>query len=353
MKKKIWGICFLLAISLAGCGKEEENIEPEHMTADREEENIEPEYVTENREEVNAESEHAADRKEENHETEKGFSFADVKNLEFYFASGAGGWHTEMQIKADGSFSGVFLDSDMGDCSEEYPNGVCYYCEFSGTFEEPEKIDETTYSTEIAAIELSKEAGTEEIIDGILYRYSTPYGLDEAEKILIYQKGSKTSNLPEEYMNWVRNDMKDSDAAELPFYGLYNVKAQNGFSSYEVSEDDFSEYLGQMEAKAEEIRNSLQGDFLSQGDMNVMAEDLYKTWDEVLNQLWSKLKGKLSEEEFQVLLEEQRAWITKKEAEVEEAGKEVEGGSLYPLLTYTTAADLTEERVYELYELLK
>lgn len=342
MKKRILGICLLLSISLAGCGKEVIQ-EPEHVAADRKEEVIrEAEDVS-------------ADRKEEKQENESAntFSFADVENLEFYFASGAGGWCTVMQMKADGSFSGVYFDSDMGDWSEEYPNGTCYYCEFSGKFTEPEKVDEDTYSTEIEAIELSKEAGTEEIIDGILYRYSTPYGLDEAEKILIYRKGSKISNLPEEYMSWVRNDMVDPDATELPFYGLYNEKAQNGFSSYEVTEDSFAEYLDEMKGKAEEIRNSLQEDSLSQGDMNVMAADLYKIWDEVLNQLWSKLKDELSEEEFQVLLEEQRAWIAKKEAEVEEAGKEVEGGSLYPLLTYTTAADLTEERVYELYELLK
>ena len=38
---------------------------------------------------------------------------------------------------------------------------------------------------------------------------------------------------------------------------------------------------------------------------------------------------------------------------MEEAGKEVEGGSMYPLITNTKAAEITEERVYEFYELLK
>ena len=40
-------------------------------------------------------------------------------------------------------------------------------------------------------------------------------------------------------------------------------------------------------------------------------------------------------------------------AAVEAAGKEVEGGSAYPLVVNSEAAKLTEERVCKLYELLK
>ena len=64
-------------------------------------------------------------------------------------------------------------------------------------------------------------------------------------------------------------------------------------------------------------------------------------------------KQRLSEDEFKVLLEEQREWIIDKEAAVKETGKEVEGGSLYALVVNMKAAEITEERVYELYEILK
>lgn len=314
MKRRLWGICFLLCIVFSGCGKKETI--PEAAQEQTEQEQLEEETI-------------------EAEDTGK-FSFSDLANLEFYFASGAGGWRTVMQIEEDGSFSGIFSDSDMGDSSEEYPNGVFYYCEFYGEFQQPKKIDAYTYTTEIRTIELANEPGTEEIIDGKLYRYSTPYGLDGAE----------------EYRNWVRNDMADPEAEHLPFYGFYNVKAQNGFSSYPIQEL-LTEYMESVKLYAGELRDSLQEDNLSQGDMNVMAQELYEMWDSALNRLWGELKEKLPEDEFQVLLEEQRAWIQKKETEVEEAGKDVEGGSLYPLITYTTAADLTEERVYELYEMLK
>ena len=41
-----------------------------------------------------------------------------------------------------------------------------------------------------------------------------------------------------------------------------------------------------------------------------------------------------------------------KEEAVEKAGKEFEGGSIYPLIVNTEAAKITEERVYQLYEIL-
>lgn len=40
--------------------------------------------------------------------------FSQLKDLEFYFASGAGGWRTILHIDGYGSFSGTYSDSDMG-----------------------------------------------------------------------------------------------------------------------------------------------------------------------------------------------------------------------------------------------
>ena len=60
-----------------------------------------------------------------------------------------------------------------------------------------------------------------------------------------------------------------------------------------------------------------------------------------------------AEEEFEKLQAEQRIWIEEKEKTIEEAGKEVKGGSIYSLVVNSEAAKITEERVYELYELLK
>ena len=87
--------------------------------------------------------------------------------------------------------------------------------------------------------------------------------------------------------------------------------------------------------------------------MNLKSQELYELWDGALNYLWGELKDSLPEEDFSKLLDEQRIWIVEKEKSVEEAGKEVEGGSIYSMVVNMEAAKITEERVYELYELLK
>ena len=280
------------------------------------------------------------------------FDFKAFENLEFYFASGAGGWRTFLNIEEDGSFFGEYSDSDMGSTGEGYPNGTYYYCKFNGKFTEAVKVNDYTYSMKIEEISCVNEPETSEIIDGILYYYATPYGMEGAEEVLIYLPGAPIAELPEEYLNWVCNDMVDPDAVELSFYGLYNVTEQNGFSSYDTS-GRIEDMIAASEEWALTIRASLEHDTLTQADMNVKAMELYENWDAALNTLWSELKERLPEDEFNVLLEEQRVWIADKEAAVKEAGKEVEGGSLYALVLNMKAAEITEARVYELYEMLK
>lgn len=161
---------------------------------------------------------------------ESSCSFADFSNLQFRFSSGAGAWATELEIHEDGSFSGEYYDSDMGDRSENYPNGVQYRCDFSGQFTELEKVNAYTYSMKIAEMNYEKETDTEEIKDGILYRYSEAYGLAGAENILIYLPNTPVLELPKEFLMWVRCG---EDEIALPFYGLYNEAKELGFSSFQ------------------------------------------------------------------------------------------------------------------------
>lgn len=116
--------------------------------------------------------------------------------------------------------------------------------------------------------------------------------------------------------------------------------------------DELDEYMASLEAQAADIKAALE-QAQSQSEMNQKAHELYVLWDDALNELWGKLQDSLPEDEFDELLDEQIQWIEDKENAVEEAGKEVEGGSMYPLITNTKAAGITEERVYEFYELLK
>lgn len=169
---------------------------------------------------------------------EEGFSFTQLKKLQFVFSSGAGGWATLLTIDENGGFSGEWYDGEMGETGEDYPNGTMYRSEFTGTFAQPEKVNEYTWSTRILEMSYAEEIGKEEIRDGVRYCYGEAYGLDGAEEILIYLPGAPLAELPEEFRLWVDYAVQTAGAeTELPFYGLYNEAEQNGFSSYAREHD--------------------------------------------------------------------------------------------------------------------
>lgn len=114
-----------------------------------------------------------------------------------------------------------------------------------------------------------------------------------------------------------------------------------------------TEYLTFIKEQSDAMKTSLEQDALTQTDMNLKSEELRTLWDEALNHLMDEAKKCLSEDEMEKLTAEHTAWTADMKTAVELAGKEVAGGSLYPLVVNTEWAKLTEERVYKLHELLQ
>ena len=85
---------------------------------------------------------------------------------------------------------------------------------------------------------------------------------------------------------------------------------------------------------------------MGQQEMNQHSAQWYQLWDDELNSLWSRLSDELDAETKAKVLEEQRAWIKRKEANVKAVGMQALGGSLQPLLESETAAEMTRARVY-------
>lgn len=149
----------------------------------------------------------------------------------FRFASGAGGWSTDLEVAADGSFTGVYYDSD---------NGMVTFCNFHGEFSQPVQVDEYTYSMRLESIEQEETEGEETVTDGVRYIALSPYGLDDADEILIYLPGSQRQDLPEGFVGWAETwhpwDTEDRMTSQegtdkLTRYGLYNVSGEQGFVS--------------------------------------------------------------------------------------------------------------------------
>jgi len=283
-------------------------------------------------------------------EREETVSFEELKYIEFRFNSGAGAWGTVLRIQPDGSFAGNYRDTDMGDVDGNYPNGTVYLSEFSGRFSQPERINGYTYALKVEDLQYVREPGTEEIREGTHYCYSTAYGLDGTEELLLYLPGAPLEELTETYRYWCNATLYGYEGTLLPHYGLYNPGQEHGFYSVDILENVREDVRRAEEASAG-LDVWLETNY-TQTDMNMAAQDRYQIWDGVLNSLWAVLKEVLPKEEMDRLTREELDWIREKEAAVEAAGAEVEGGSIYPAVVNGTAAQLTRERVYVLLEYL-
>lgn len=103
--------------------------------------------------------------------------------------------------------------------------------------------------------------------------------------------------------------------------------------------------LAKIEAQSCEYENADWGS-MGQQEMNRLTAQWYQLWDEELNLLWNSLSDELSSERKTEILDEQRAWIKRKEIRVRGAGAEALGGSLQPQLENDTAKDMTRARAY-------
>lgn len=124
----------------------------------------------------------------------------------------------------------------MGDISSQYPFGTEYICEFSGAFSESEKVSDFVYSTHVVSLEYDSDpAEAVQYVDGVRYIATTPYGLYEADEMLIYLPGYPVADLPEGVRGWLNSAEEfwnpDTRPSTLPFYVLSNVNDGNAFYS--------------------------------------------------------------------------------------------------------------------------
>ncbi|MCI9338879.1 MAG: M56 family metallopeptidase [Lachnospiraceae bacterium] len=154
----------------------------------------------------------------------------DTPPLRFVMASGAGSWGTSLTLYPDGSFDGVYSNAEM-DRAEEYPRGTCYYCEFSGKFDHITKIDEYTYSMELAELSYGTEVEKVWIQEEIRYIGAEAFGLTEGKSFRFYLPGVSMAEMDEDFLFWSPDYhlWRDGSVDRLFSYGIYNVDGGYGF----------------------------------------------------------------------------------------------------------------------------
>lgn len=161
--------------------------------------------------------------------------------VEFSFLSGAGAWRTVITLDRDGTFTGWFLDSEMGDAGEGYPKGSAYTCAFSGKFQNTEKVNEYSYKMILTDVKTEKAVGEEWIEDEIRYIASAPYGLNdpdnkqECTEFIFFLPETPIDQVPEEFLSWwpYGYTQEASTKTTLSCYGILNVATNFGFFTTE------------------------------------------------------------------------------------------------------------------------
>lgn len=148
---------------------------------------------------------------------------------QFTFSSGAGAWATTFELSPDGTFTGQYQDSDMGDAGPGYENGTVYISQFSGKFTEPQKVDDYSYTMKLDHLDVQGTAGEEYIEDNVRYIYSEAYGFDDADTFMIYLPGCPLKDLPEEFLSWTFIDRETCQTMPDGMFGIYNQGGQEGF----------------------------------------------------------------------------------------------------------------------------
>ena len=160
----------------------------------------------------------------------------------FEFSSGVGAWSTEMSFGENGAFTGNFHDSEMGETGEGYPNGSVYVCAFSGQLSNLKPVDEYTWTAEIRVD--VEDCEPETIEDGIRYVSAAPYGLEDTSAVTIFLPGMPVDRLPEAFMFWSHLNEIAPDATEIPYFAIWNEKAEAGFITYPEIEPEVGPLSG-------------------------------------------------------------------------------------------------------------
>ena len=164
--------------------------------------------------------------------TEEVLPFADYY-MEFTFHSGAGAWRTSLSVLSDGTFYGLYHDSEAGAVGDDHPRGSAVVCEFEGKFVDIEKVDEHSYKMRISELITKNEVGEIWIEDDIQYIASEPHGLAGGEEFVFYLPDTPLDSVSEEFLTWwpYRGEMsKDKVIDEtLSCYGILNVATDHGF----------------------------------------------------------------------------------------------------------------------------
>lgn len=134
-----------------------------------------------------------------------------------------------------------------------------------------------------------------------------------------------------------------------------NSEKDNGKDTTVATESetkyDVDAKIAAAKSEADVIKKKLTEDgSLTQTEMNQLATELYTIWDNTMNDMYNVLKDTVSKNVKESFVAYQESWVEEREMEIKKIQIEYKDGSIATLSAMMKAAEMTEERVYELKE---
>lgn len=156
-------------------------------------------------------------------------------------------------------------------------------------------------------------------------------------------KQEKTSEASESSLADTQTDTSlNADVAEIKM-------AKEEALTEKSEKDQYIERLNSIVTYYDDLWS--KSDSYSMVDMKELKNQEYTKWDDELNTIYQLIKKKLPEEEFIVLREEEREWITKRDEQAALASNKYVGGTMEGLEYMAVMTDLTKARTYELVDI--
>lgn len=108
------------------------------------------------------------------------------------------------------------------------------------------------------------------------------------------------------------------------------------------------EYLKKLDSLDEYLKTSVNEGSGTTIEMKEAENTRYKSWDDMLNEIYNLLKTQLTEDEMKKLQEEEIEWIKYRDETAENEAKKFEGGTLQPIAYISSLTKTTKNRCYEL-----
>lgn len=110
--------------------------------------------------------------------------------------------------------------------------------------------------------------------------------------------------------------------------------------------EDYLKKLAEIEQSLAEFDQVLEN--VTTVELKQAQGEIFKRWDDALNEIYQALEEQLSPSDMEKLREEQREWIKYRDDTAREAAAIYEGGTMESLEYISVQAGLTKEMCYEL-----